>query len=85
MVKFYPQLPDSHLLSAELLASTGKHDDTIDAYNRALELGVPIFSDGLTLFSGAITRHKLTHRRSSLLKSIIDTRLKGLLWSANQY
>jgi hypothetical protein len=83
MVKFYEELCDSHLLKGEYEASAGNRQAARRSYMRALDVGVPIFADGLTRLFEALKRFELqNHPRARLISEIAHKRVRGFLWTA---
>jgi hypothetical protein len=83
MVKYYGDLCDSHILKAEFEASKGNTEVARGSIVKALDLGVPVFAEGLTRVYAALQKYELQgHKRARLLSEIATKRVRGLLWTA---
>jgi uncharacterized caspase-like protein len=78
----YEELSDGHVLRAEHLASVGRVADAEACIERALEVGAPIFGEGITRMLDGVAQFRNTHRRARLISAIHDRYLHGSLFSA---
>lgn len=84
MTRYYDQLCDSHILRGEFYAHQGINAQAKEHFAKAIDIGIPIFADGLALLSKALRKYKINHKQVSFLQDVLDNRVRGLLWSAKQ-
>lgn len=83
MVRFYGSLSDSHVLRGEYEASLGNEGRAKGAFEMALNLGVPIFAEGLTRLGAAVQKYQLQHHPNAKWLTKVDSRrVRGYLWTA---
>ena len=76
------ELSDNHVLIAEYAIYQGEDSRAITALHRALNLGLPIFADGLMWLLEGIQRYDIRHPLVRPITNLTSTRTRGLLWSA---
>jgi hypothetical protein len=82
MVGYFDGLADSHVLDAECKAAFGHYEESMKAWGRALDRGIPICAEGLARLYQAVRRHGIQHANTALLARVAQNRVPGLLWSA---
>ncbi len=82
MVEHFGDLSDSFVLLAESARAQKDTDRSFDAFNKALDRGIPIFADGLARLNNGIERFSSSDRRTLLIRRVFAKRVRGLLWSA---
>lgn len=78
----YAQLSDGHVLRAEHLASVGRLADAEMCIERALEVGAPIFGEGITRLLDGVAQFRNTHSQARLIHAIHARYAHGSLFSA---
>jgi hypothetical protein len=81
LVRFFGLLPDSHVLHGALLEKT-EHAAARAAYLAALDAGLPLFRDGVSLLASAAERLELKHGRVSTIQALAAATPADPLWSA---
>jgi hypothetical protein len=83
MVSFYGDLCDSHILKGEYEAYLGNEGVAKSAFKRALDLGVPVFAEGLTRLGAAIQKYQFQdHPNAEWISKVDSKRVRGYLWTA---
>jgi hypothetical protein len=83
MVAFYGELCDSHVLKGEYEAHLGNEEVASMAYKRALDLGVPVFADGLTRLAAVVQKYQFQdHPNAQWISKVDSKRVRGYLWTA---
>jgi hypothetical protein len=74
-------LADTHVLHAARQEARGSGDPRA-AYVAALEVGVPLLAESLSLLQEGIARHGIEHEGVPLVQRVSVRRVPGLLWTA---
>ncbi|HEX7312949.1 MAG TPA: caspase family protein [Pyrinomonadaceae bacterium] len=85
MRRQYGELPDSHVLAAEFQLSLGTANGEALArrsYATALDLGLPVFVEGLLRLASGIERLGINHPRADEVRRVFTSRARNLLWTA---
>lgn len=85
MKRRYGVLPDSHVLTAEFHLSLGRAGGETEArrsYAAALDLGLPVFAEGLLRLASGIERLGINHPRAEVVSRVFASRARNLLWTA---
>ncbi len=85
MKRLYNELPDTHILAAEYQLSLETEDGVARArssYVTALELGLPVFAEGLLRLASNIERFAISHPRVVDALRVFRSRARHLLWTA---
>jgi uncharacterized caspase-like protein len=81
LLGFYPELSDTHVLRGEFEASVGNHKVAEEAFAQAIDVGIPLFGEGLTRLLEGLRRYKLEHSRAKLVEHVFERHLSGSMWS----
>lgn len=84
MKAYYNELPDTHVLAAEyhLSLETKKGEaEARRACKAALDLGVPVFAEGLLRLASSIKRFAISHPRAAEVERVFKNRARNLLWT----
>ena len=81
LLRSYPELSDSHVLKGELEAVAGRHDGAKQAFEQAIEVGTPIFGEGLTRLLEGLRTYELEHPRAKLVEKVFRRHVSGSMWS----
>ena len=81
LLRSFPELSDSHVLEGELEAAAGRHDGAKQAFEQAIEVGVPLFGEGLTRLLEGLRTYKLEHPRADLVEKVFKRHVSGSMWS----
>lgn len=81
MTTLYPELSDSHVLRAEYEAVRGRDDAAARWAARAIEAGIPIFTEGVSHLLDALGEYRIDHPNGRLLSKLFDYRMQNSLWS----
>jgi hypothetical protein len=82
LVKYFGALPDAFVLQAIYLEATDDRRGAEKAYVEALQRGVPIYRDGITLLRTAVRAYKIGHPAAKELAALVSEVPAGSLWSA---
>ena len=82
MVRNYGELSDSHVVRAVYLAHRGDDEHAQASFQTALDRGLPVMSDGLSLLVDGIQRYNIQHTRVGFIQDVFRNRVRGLLWTA---
>jgi|GEM_PF-387664 len=85
MLMKYEGLSDSHVLAAEYYLSpreAGSNEKAEKSLRRALDIGLPVFSDGLVRLASGIERFNILHPRAHLVRAALNKRVPQHLWTA---
>jgi hypothetical protein len=82
LVNFFPGLPDTHILTGAHHEYQGDPAAAREAYQSALDAGLPIFRDGLKLLISAADRLQIQHPALAQVQAAADQALGGLVWAA---
>ena len=77
-----PDLSDAFVLAGGAYELAGNEDEARIAYAGALDKGIPVFANGISRLHAGLSRTNVEHPRKRLLTTILNIRLRGLLWSA---
>jgi hypothetical protein len=78
----FAQLSDGHVLRAEHLASVGRAAEAEDSIARALEVGAPIFGEGITRLLDGVAQFRNDHEHALLVSAIYGGYAHGSLFAA---
>jgi hypothetical protein len=81
LLRLYPELSDTHVLAGEFAAARRKHADAKKAFAKAIEMGVPLFGEGLTRLLEGMRRYELVHPRAKIVDKVFKRHLSGSMWS----
>jgi Caspase domain len=77
----FPGLSDVHVIRGEFEAAAGRSDEAKAAFAQAIEVGVPIFGEGLTRLLEAMRTYEIEHPLARLVAHIFERHMSGSLWS----
>lgn len=82
MSKHFAKIPDSFVLDGKIKEIT-RSNDAVESYKVALESGIPLFSDGLTILYYAIKEHEVLKDTvfAPIVKFAFEIRSLGTPWS----
>jgi hypothetical protein len=78
----FPGLSDVHVIRGEFEAAAGRHAEARAAFAQAIEVGVPIFGEGLTRLIEGVRTYEVEHPLSRLVAHIFEHHMSGSMWSA---
>jgi hypothetical protein len=81
LLRLYPELSDTHVLAGEFAAARRKHADAKKAFAKAIEVGVPLFGEGLTRLLEGMRKYELHHPRAKIVAKVFERHLSGSMWS----
>jgi hypothetical protein len=84
MKAYYDELPDTHVLAAEYnlsLETKNGEAEARRAYKAALDLGLPVFAEGLLRVASGIKRFSISHPRAAEVEQVFKNRARNLLWT----
>ena len=70
MTAYYPNLSDSHILMAAYKAATDDPEAERRACEKALDCGIPVFSEGVKLLKVAVELNNMVHPQIKLLNNV---------------
>jgi hypothetical protein len=77
----FPGLCDVHVIRGEFEAAAGRHAEAKAAFAQAIEVGVPIFGEGLTRLIEGMRTYEVEHPLSRLVAHIFEHHMSGSMWS----
>jgi len=77
----FPGLSDVHVIRGEFEAAAGRHAEAKAAFAQAIEVGVPIFGEGLTRLIEGMRTYEVEHPLSRLVAHIFEHHMSGSMWS----
>ena len=80
----FPGLSDVHVIQGEFEAAAGRDGEARTAFARAIEVGVPIFGEGLTRLLEGMRTYELEHPLAHLVRHIFEHHMSGSMWSVWQ-
>jgi hypothetical protein len=81
LLRLYPELSDTHVLAGEFAAARRKHAEAKKAFAKAIEVGVPLFGEGLTRLLEGMRKYELEHPRAKIVDTVFKRHLSGSMWS----
>jgi Caspase domain len=81
LLRAYPEMSDGLVLKGELEAAAGRHADAKRAFAKAIEVGIPLFGEGLTRLLEGLRTYKLEHPRANLVETVFKRHVSGSMWS----
>jgi Caspase domain len=81
LLRLYPELSDTHVLAGEFEAARRKHAAAKKSFARAIDVGVPLFGEGLTRLLEGMRTYELEHPRADIVKKVFERHLSGSMWS----
>jgi hypothetical protein len=82
MINLYGELSDSHILMADYIKSQSASDAEIkQAYTTAINLGIPVFAEGLEKLKRAVDDYGINHPNASLVNKVFENRAFGTIWN----
>ena len=76
-------ISDFNILLGEYMRRIGKISDSESCFRKSLDIGLPVFAEGLAMIYNNIRRYDIYEdKNSDFVKEISCSRIKGLLWSA---
>jgi hypothetical protein len=78
----FPGLSDVHVITGEFEAAAGQPAEAKAAFATAIEVGVPIFGEGLTRLLEGLRTYGIEHPRAELVRLIFERHMSGSMWSA---
>jgi uncharacterized caspase-like protein len=73
--------PDSYVLAAEMRLRAGQDESAKAAVRQALNLGIPVFDEGLLRLLRLVRNLNIAHPRAALLDRIVRRRIPGMIWT----
>jgi caspase domain-containing protein len=77
----YGELSDLHVIRGEYEAASGRPEAAKAAFTKAIEVGVPIFGEGLTRLLEGLRAYEIEHPVKTLVKFVFDEHMSGSMWS----
>jgi hypothetical protein len=77
-------LSDVHVIRGEYEAGAGRAVEAKAAFARAIEVGAPIFGEGLTRLLGGMRTYQIEHPYARLVSHIFEHHMSGSMWSVWQ-
>jgi hypothetical protein len=77
----FPGLSDVHVIRGEFEAAAGRAAEAKAAFAQAIEVGVPIFGEGLTRLIEGMRTYEVEHPLSRLVAHIFEHHMSGSMWS----
>jgi hypothetical protein len=71
-----------HVITGEFKAAAGHPAEAKAAFATAIEVGVPIFGEGLTRLLEGLRTYQIEHPRADLVRLIFERHMSGSMWSA---
>jgi hypothetical protein len=81
LVDEFGELSDVHVLRGEAVAAREGLEAARDHFVTAVEVGVPIFGEGLTRLLEATKVYKLRHEHVGVAQAVFDGHMSGSMWS----
>jgi hypothetical protein len=81
LLRFYPELSDSHVLKGEVEAAAGRHRAAKQAFATAIDVGIPLFGEGLTRLLEGLRKYELDDPRARLVEKVFKRHVSGSMWS----
>ncbi len=81
LLRFYPELSDSHVLKGEVEAAAGRHRAAKQAFAKAIDVGIPLFGEGLTRLLEGLRKYELDVPRARLVEKVFKRHVSGSMWS----
>lgn len=82
LTTYFPDLADSWILRAEHELANGRETEAKSAYRTALDLGIPLVTEGVALLRQATEHFGIDHPRCPLLNRIWQKRVRSLIWTS---
>jgi hypothetical protein len=80
----FPGLSDVHVILGEFEAAAGRTAEAKAAFGKAIEVGVPIFGEGLTRLLEGLRTYEIEHPLARLVSHIFENHMSGSMWSVWQ-
>jgi hypothetical protein len=77
----FPGLSDVHVIRGEFEAAAGRAAEAKAAFAQGIEVGVPIFGEGLTRLLEGMRTYEVEHPLARLVAHIFDHHMSGSMWS----
>jgi hypothetical protein len=77
----FPGLSDVHVIRGEFEAAAGRAAEAKAAFAKAIEVGVPIFGEGLTRLLEGLRTYEVEHPLARLVSHIFEHHMSGSMWS----
>jgi hypothetical protein len=77
----FPGLSDVHVIGGEFEAAAGRSAEAKAAFAKAIEVGVPIFGEGLTRLLEGMRTYEVEHPLAQLVSHIFEHHMSGSMWS----
>ena len=77
----FPGLSDVHVILGEFEAAAGRTAEAKAAFGKAIEVGVPIFGEGLTRLLEGLRTYEIEHPLARLVSHIFENHMSGSMWS----
>lgn len=77
----FPGLSDVHVIHGEFEAAAGGAAEAKAAFAQAIEVGVPIFGEGLTRLLEGLRTYEIEHPLARLVSHIFEHHMSGSMWS----
>ena len=71
-----------HVIKGEFEAAAGRDAEAKAAFAEAIEVGVPIFGEGLTKLLEGLRTYEIEHSLAKLVRHIFERHMSGSMWSA---
>jgi hypothetical protein len=77
----FPGLSDVHVIRGEFEAAAGRADEAKAAFAQAIDVGVPIFGEGLTRLLEGMRTYEIEQPLAQLVAHIFEHHMSGSMWS----
>ncbi len=81
LLRFYPELSDTYVLQGEFEAAARRHKAAKEAFAKAIDVGIPLFGEGLTRLLEGLRKYELKHPRAKLVERVFERHLSGSMFS----
>jgi len=76
-----PTIADGYVLRAEAAAAAGNDAQSRQAFTDAINIGVPLFGEGLTRLVEGLRASNFLHPRAAIVRHVFQRHLRGTMWS----
>jgi hypothetical protein len=81
LLRFYPELSDTHVLRGEFEAAKRHPKAAKEAFATAIDVGIPLFGEGLTRLLEGLRKYELEHPRAKVVEQVFKRHLSGSMFS----
>jgi Caspase domain len=81
LMRLYPELSDTHVLAGEYEAARNNHAAAKESFATAIEVGVPLFGEGLTRLLEGLRTYELKNPRADIVEQVFERHVSGSMWA----